>query len=65
MKKKTKQDFQELLKTEHCKKTELLTSQEVTSSGLHLSVWAFFGHLSICLLQLYLKDLKSVNVFLS
>lgn len=65
MKKKTKQDFQELLKTEHCKKPERPASPEVTSSGFHVSVWAFFGHVSVCLLQLYLKDLKSVNVFLS
>lgn len=52
MKKKTKQDFQELLKTEHCKKPELLASQEVTSSGFGVSVWAFWTpfHFSVAAL---------------
>lgn len=37
MKKKTKQDFQELLKTEHCKKTLLcLCIMKVTSALQHM-----------------------------
>lgn len=69
MKKKTKQDFQELLKTEHCKNPPLLRPVGVT----HTFPWSvcsgrMYNTLSNMLpsvLQLYLKDLKSVNVSLS
>lgn len=55
MKKKTKQDFQEMLKTEHCENA-------ITYSFVFICV---FSKICFFFFQLCLRALKSVNVLLS